>query len=219
MSSWDRWTGPENDRLLPNISVIHTTLVFNNNILNIQSQNFANGVQNIGTLFKYIDSSFKLINNGKVSDYNNNQNILSDPLSNSINVYHQNNGGIFWHVSLSCKSEIPNSFPDTSCYHILPFNEQTPSASGIGFVNTKIASYPSFYADFNVFDFILCFKITSYNNYVRGSSPQDETLWHLMENNIAGPGVFNSYVITDSLSTNGISFANIYLDGNSQYCW
>ena len=192
-------------------------IVFNNNILNIQSQNFANGVQNIGTLFKYIDSSFKLINNGKVSDYNNNQNILSDPLSNSINVYHQNNGGIFWHVSLSCKSEIPNSFPDTSCYHILPFNEQTPSASGIGFVNTKIASYPSFYADFNVFDFILCFKITSYNNYVRGSSPQDETLWHLMENNIAGPGVFNSYVITDSLSTNGISFANIYLDGNSQY--
>ena len=192
-------------------------IIFNNNILNIDTNLFSQGAHIIGTLFKFYDFSNNLINNGKISDYaQNNKNL--DVLSNHIDVYQQiNNGGTFWHLSITCKSEIFNSFPDNSCYNILPFNDNNPfSVSGIGFVDTKITSIPSMYADTLVFDFILCFKLNNYNSYIRDSSGQDEKQWHLIENYQAGPGLFHAYVITDSLNSIKTSFANIYLDQHKQ---
>lgn len=188
--------------------------IFNNNILNIKETEFSKGVHIIGTLFKYYDSFNNLINNGKISDYN--QYNHNDNLSNFIDVFKQYNGGVFWHLSVTCKSEIYDNNPDTSCYSIRSFCDQNPiSASGLGFIGTNILNYPSFYVDTHVFDFLVCFKLNNYEDYSRGTDFQDETKWHLLENENAGPGLINSYVITNTLDSLKYAFSNTYLDKNN----
>ena len=183
-------------------------IVFNNNVFNINSSDFSKGVQIIGTLFKTIDlKDFSFVNNGKIADYGHNS---VDFLSNSIDVYKGNYGSAFWHVSVTCKSEIFNNFPENSCYNILGFSEENPvSAAGIGFLNMKITKYPSFYADDMLFDMILCVKLANYDDYTRDSPIQNEENWLLFDNST---GIIHGYIITNTVISSKIAFSNVYLE-------
>lgn len=193
-------------------------IVFNNNILGIPSEDFPKGVDIIGTLFKTYDSLLNLNNYGMVQNYNQFNN--NDKLANFIDVLHQsNNMGTFWHVSIVCKYELLfNINRANPCYEILEFHANTPiSASGLGFINTNIKKFPSLYADDLILDFIICFKLTTFDNYVRGNENQNENKWFLLENANAGPGIINGYAITNSLNSSKITFSNVFLDANNHF--
>lgn len=192
-------------------------IVFNNYVLNIPSEDFSKGVQIIGTLFRKSDLANKITNYGGVSDYNSYNN--QDKLANNIDFVKQNNSlGVFWHVSVVCKSELLQNFNEIPCYNIKDFNENTPiSASGIGFINTNIKSYPSLYADNLVLDFIICFKLIDFDNYSRGAALQNEKKWFLLENEKAGSGIIQGYIITGKAKSYKISFSNVYLDSNNGF--
>jgi len=202
-------------------------IVFNNNVVGISKSNLANGVKKIGTLFQvYSSSTFLYGTTGNSQNYGwfpQQTGTNADPLVNYIKMEGGSTAS-YWHVSVLCYAAVI----DASCYNILGYSGTTnPSISGISFIDTDITTYPTLYADANVFDFIICFKVIPYASYTQSSS-DDEDSWELVEEGtiasgtytpISGPGILNGYVITNSLDSNigttKLSAVNTYIKSSA----
>lgn len=178
-------------------------IVFNNNVLGIDSNNFPKGVLPIGTLFSKDDGT-----NSGVSGYNTES--TQGKVLNKIVSTSDSAGGVFQHVSLVCKQA--NAAVDY-CHSIL--GRSATTVSGLAFVDTNIQTYPDLYVGDYVFDMVLCFKLMKYASF-ESYAEILEGFFTLYENsaNEAGPGVIHGYVLSGGPPTNSFGFlANYYKNG------
>ena len=218
-----------NSPFTPQIGVL-LKVVFNNGLLAIPDTSFIYGAQVIGSLFPGATPTTSFL------QYSGSRTTTTGTLGNTII---KDSIGNFWHLSVSC---IPISSGsalavDLSCYSATAFSYSggaSDTFSGLAFINTNIAKYPSLYPDSSVLDFIICFKIAGHSTINIGTSTPAETAgsgareaqWQLVEEGCdlatsvgsgacsvtAGPGLINGYVIT-GMVTNDVrtSVINGYL--------
>ena len=199
----------------------HTMLkiVFNNNILNIPQADFSKGIEVVDSLFADVSSGVTIVKSCKASvwcsQYNTASqgaklNIIYNFLSDSSDY----NG--YQHVTLICQSDVNKKY----CHKIVG-RDKTYGTSGnqegfsaIAFRKTQISSYPSYYVDSNVFDFILCFKYQVHSQSGTPNTPSTkESEWTLSTS-----GVISSYVIGSAVNRRNmkISWINYYAKKGQQ---
>ena len=147
----------------------HTMLkiVFNNNILGIDSTNFTKGIELIQSIFANVQTSATIINCSPnwCSKYNTanqnsliNQIFVKTPSSTSYNSYH--------HVTVICQT--PTGVGAQQCHQIVGryanygTGNNQQGFSALAFRGVHISTFPSIYADNYAFDFIFCFKYQTY---------------------------------------------------------
>ena len=187
-------------------------IIFNNNVLGIDSNNFGAGVLPVGSLFARFDGVNRGVSDFNVSSQGKQTNIISVGKDSSGN-------GIFHHVSMICLQ--PGGSTGTYndfCHSIVRRNSS--SVSGISFINTNIQVYPQLYMDDNVFDMIICFKAMKYATMNGLSIPPLESFFTLYEDstNKGGPGILHGYVLSGGPPLNSFAYyANYYKDQTSSY--
>ena len=179
-------------------------IVFNNNVLNIDNSNWSKGVLLVGVIFGKTMSY-----QPSYSDYDTPTDQARTKITNQIFQYDQSSiyGGTTYHVNVMCKQ---NNNVDNVCHSITA--RTASNFAGIAFLNTNIQKYPSLYQDSCIFDFILCFKLLPQGFFDQKASIDPEwTLFEVTSDHSAGPGVIQSYVVTEGKSNYlKISFANYY---------
>ena len=180
----------------------HTMLkiVFNNNILGISSTNFEKGIELIESIFADVHSSSNILkcgDSGWCSKYDTystqttkiNQIFTKSASSTQYNSYH--------HVTVICQT--PTGAAIKQCHQIVGRDKiyglgtNRPGFSALAFRGAKLTTYPSFYADNDVFDFIFCFKHQSYSTSgTNNVASTDESQWTL-----SSSGLVPAYIITN----------------------
>jgi len=186
-------------------------LIFNNNVLGIDSSLFPLGVLPVGTLF----ASSTMTNQGcfgynTASTQSKQMNLITSTTDSA--------GGVFYHVSLVCLQ-----VPSVDYCHQIQGRSATTIA-GLAFVNTSISTFPTLYADTYVFDMILCFKCMLYASFSQYQVMM-ESFFTLYESTTyaGGPGMIHGYVLQGGPPSGSVAFyANYYSQsasvfGNSNY--
>lgn len=196
-------------------------IVFNNNVLNINSSDFPNGVVLVGTIFAVMSSNDIDYDVGKtgsaISDYAQNTQAKTNYILQTDD---------FWHVTVICKP-IDNAL---NCKHIEKVTHVTTGGAeqskftGVAFQNTRISVYPGQYVDSYVFDFLICYKAIKSSLYAANTPETSFILSDGTENVTpqsgssssmkAGTQMHNAYVIQGFASSykSAASFVNYYSD-------
>ena len=223
-----------------NTAVVMLKIVFNNNVLNINSNDFPSGVLIVGTFFAHMNSV--AIDYTTVAGHTGTA-IFDYGIQNSYKVNFITQTDNYHHVTLICKPfKVPDTVAYTGCYNVpaVAF-AGTPGAvptwtsatfGGISFLKTKINVYPSQYFDTNVFDFLICYKAIKASSYTQATTT--ELSFTLTEGALVagladiagsvygapynsyttGPSMYNAYVIQGVVSSykSYASFVNYYAD-------
>lgn len=199
----------------------HTMLkiVFNNNILNIPQADFSRGIEVVDSLFADVSSGVNIVKGCKTSQWcsqydKTSQGAKINIIYNFLSDSSYYNG--YQHVTFICQSEVNKK----ACHKIVGRSKTYGTSSNqegfsaLAFRKTQINSYPSYYVDSYVFDFILCFKYQTHSQSGTPNTPSTkESEWTLSTS-----GVIPTYVIGSAANRRNmkISWINYYAKKGQQ---
>ena len=174
-------------------------IVFNNNMLGISSLNFPKGVELIDSIFADVISSSNIrdcASNSWCSGYNtysSQTSIINQIFTLTASSTLYNN---YYHVTVVCQT--PSGASQKQCHQIVGraatygSGNNIPGFTAFAFRGVTITTYPTFYVDNYVFDYIFCFKYQSYiTSGTANIASTQESTWTLSTS-----GIVPGYIIT-----------------------